>query len=75
MTKERPEKPLDPQARKCLRSASLLAEAAGTARARELAGWYVGQLAANGMIPKEQLQENHLPTGLQLRVMRESYPQ
>ena len=40
---------LDPHTRNCLRSASLLAEAAGTARARELAGWYVLQLAANGM--------------------------
>ena len=40
---------LDPQTRNCLRAAALLAEAAGTARARELADWYVAQLAANGM--------------------------
>ena len=49
---------LDPQARNCLRSASLLAEAAGTARARELAGWYLSELAASGMsvrAPSERL--------------------
>ena len=40
---------LDPQARNCLRAAALLAEAAGSARAREQADWYVAQLAANGM--------------------------
>ena len=40
---------LDPQARNCLRATALLAEAAGTARARVLADWYVTQLAANGM--------------------------
>ena len=36
----------------------MLAEAAGTTRARELAGWYLAQLAANGMsvqAPGEQL--------------------
>ncbi len=40
---------LDAQAQNCLKSASLLAEAAGTTRARELTGWYLQQLAANGM--------------------------
>ena len=40
---------LAPHARNCLRASALLAEAAGTARARELAGWYLTQLAANGM--------------------------
>ena len=49
---------LDDQGRNCLESAALLAEAAGTTRARELTGWYVAQLAANGMTvapPGEQL--------------------
>ena len=40
---------LDAHARNCLRSAALPAEAAGTARARELTGFYLEQLAANGM--------------------------
>ena len=40
---------VDAQARKCVRSAALVAEAAGMTRARELADWYVAQLAANGM--------------------------
>ena len=40
---------LDSQTRNCLHATALLAEAAGTARARELADWYVVQLAANGM--------------------------
>ena len=40
---------LAPHARNCLHAAALLAEAAGTARARELADWYLTQLAANGM--------------------------
>ena len=40
---------LDAQTRNCLRSASLLAEAAGTTRARELTDWYMAQLRANGM--------------------------
>ena len=40
---------LEPHARNCLRASALLAEAAGTSRARELAGWYLSQLAANGM--------------------------
>ena len=49
---------LDDHSRNCLKSAALLAEAAGTTRARELAGWYLGELAANGMTvepPGEQL--------------------
>ena len=41
---------LDDHARNCLRAAALLAEVAGTTRARELADWYRAQLAANGMI-------------------------
>ena len=40
---------LDGHARNCLRATALLAEAAGTARARERADWYLTQLAANGM--------------------------
>ena len=40
---------LDPHARNCLRAAALLAEAAGTARARELSDWHLAQLVANGM--------------------------
>ena len=40
---------LDAQTRNCLRSASLLAEAAGTTRARELTDWYMAQLRDNGM--------------------------
>ena len=35
---------LDEQTRNCLRSAALLAEAAGTTRARELTDWYMAQL-------------------------------
>lgn len=33
----------------CLKSSAMMAEAAGTTRARELTGWYLTQLAANGM--------------------------
>ena len=40
---------LEAQARNCLRAAAMLAEAAGTTRARELSGWYLAQLADNGM--------------------------
>ena len=49
---------LDAPAQNCLRSSAMLAEAAGTTRARELTGWYLSQLAANGMsvqAPGEQL--------------------
>ena len=37
------------QVKNCLKSSAMLAEAAGTTRARELTGWYLTQLAANGM--------------------------
>ncbi|MEM9012541.1 MAG: TRAP transporter substrate-binding protein [Pseudomonadota bacterium] len=50
---------LSPQAQNCLRSSAMLAEAAGAARAEQLSGWYLSQLAANGMsvqAPGEQLQ-------------------
>ncbi len=40
---------LDAGTRNCLRATALLAEAAGTTRARELTDWYPAQLAANGM--------------------------
>jgi TRAP-type C4-dicarboxylate transport system substrate-binding protein len=46
------------QVKNCLKSSAMLAEAAGTTRARELTGWYLTQLAANGMKvqpPGEQL--------------------
>jgi TRAP-type C4-dicarboxylate transport system substrate-binding protein len=49
---------LPEQSQNCLRSAALLAEEAGTARAGELTGWYLAQLAANGMAvepPSEEL--------------------
>ena len=40
---------LDDQGRNCLRSAAHFAQVAGTARARELSGWYLSRLAARGM--------------------------
>ena len=40
---------LDGQAQNCLRAAALMAEAAGTARARALSGHYLAALAENGM--------------------------
>jgi TRAP-type C4-dicarboxylate transport system substrate-binding protein len=40
---------LSDQVKNCLKSSAMLAEAAGTTRARELTGWYLNQLAANGM--------------------------
>ena len=49
---------LDDQKRNCLLSASILAGDAATARSEQLAGWYLAQLAANGMsvqAPSEQL--------------------
>ena len=49
---------LDAQTRNCLRSAALLAEAAGTTRARELTDWYMTRLRANGislLAPGERL--------------------
>ena len=48
------------QSQNCLRSSALLAGVAGTARAEQLAGWYVAQLAANGMKilpPGDQLKQ------------------
>ena len=40
---------LSAQGQNCLRSSAMLAQAAGTTRSRELTGWYLSQLAANGM--------------------------
>ncbi len=40
---------LDAQAQNCLRSSAMLAQVAGTTRSRELTGWYLSQLAENGM--------------------------
>lgn len=40
---------LDAKGQDCLRSAAAEAQAAGTAKSRELAAWYTEQLAANGM--------------------------
>lgn len=44
---------LDAHAQNCLRSSALLAEVAGTARARELTGFYLKKLAENGMRVKK----------------------
>lgn len=49
---------LDAASQNCLRSSAMLAEAAGTARSEQLTGWYLTQLAANGMTvgaPGDQL--------------------
>ena len=49
---------VDASIQNCLKSSGMLAQAAGTARAHQLADWYVSQLAANGMTvgaPGEQL--------------------
>lgn len=49
---------LSEHAKNCLQSSAMLAEAAGSTRARELTGWYLKQLAANGMTvqpPSDQL--------------------
>ena len=40
---------LDKQTRNIVKGVALLAEAAGTARSEQLSGWYLSQLAANGM--------------------------
>lgn len=40
---------LSKQSQNCLRSSGLLAGAAGTARSEQLTGWYLSELAANGM--------------------------
>lgn len=40
---------LPKQSQNCLRSSAMLAGAAGTARSEQLTGWYLSELAANGM--------------------------
>ncbi len=40
---------LPKQSQNCLKSSAMLASAAGTARSEQLTGWYLAQLAANGM--------------------------
>lgn len=40
---------LDKKTRDIVKGVALVAEAAGTARSQQLSGWYVAQLAANGM--------------------------
>jgi TRAP-type C4-dicarboxylate transport system substrate-binding protein len=40
---------LPKQSQNCLKSSAMLAGAAGTARSEQLTGWYLSQLAANGM--------------------------
>ncbi len=40
---------LPKQSQNCLKSSAMLAGAAGTARSEQLTGWYLTQLAANGM--------------------------
>lgn len=49
---------LSAQSQNCLKSSAMLAGAAGTARAEQLTGWYLSELAANGMtvgVPGDQL--------------------
>lgn len=49
---------LSAQSQNCLKSSAMLAGAAGTARAEQLTGWYLSELAANGMTvgaPGDQL--------------------
>lgn len=49
---------LSEQSQNCLKSSAMLAGAAGTARSEQLTGWYLTQLAANGMTvgaPGDQL--------------------
>ena len=49
---------LPEQSKNCLKSSAMLASAAGTARSEQLTGWYLAELAANGMTvaaPGEQL--------------------
>ena len=50
---------LDEPTQNIVRGVAMLAGAAGTARSEQLAGWYLGQLAANGMVVQ--------PAGDQLR--------
>ena len=40
---------LPAQSQNCLQSSAMLAEAAGSTKSEQLAGWYLTQLAANGM--------------------------
>ncbi len=57
------------QAQNCLRSSAMLAGAAASARAEQLAGWYISQLAANGMKvqpPGEQLKADLARIGKQM---------
>ncbi len=49
---------LPAQSQNCLRSSAMMASAAGTARSEQLTGWYLTELAANGMsvsAPGDQL--------------------
>jgi TRAP-type C4-dicarboxylate transport system substrate-binding protein len=49
---------LPEQSQNCLISSGMLASAAGTARSEQLTGWYLAELAANGMVvapPGDQL--------------------
>ncbi|MCP4007973.1 MAG: TRAP transporter substrate-binding protein [Proteobacteria bacterium] len=49
---------LPAQSQNCLKSSGMLASAAGTARSEQLTGWYLTELAANGMAvaaPSDQL--------------------
>jgi len=50
---------LPAQSQNCLKSSAMLASAAGTARSEQLTGWYLAELAANGM--------NVAPPGDQLK--------
>ena len=57
------------QARSCLHAAAMLAEEAGTNKARYLTGWYLAQLAANGMsvqAPGEMLKQDLAEIGAAL---------
>ncbi len=57
---------LDEQTRNVIRGLAMLAERAGTAKARQLSDWYVSQLVAHGMIVQpvnEQLQSDFKQIG------------
>lgn len=57
---------LPEQSQNCLKSSAMLASAAGTARSEQLTGWYVAQLADNGMTvapPGDQLKADLLVIG------------
>jgi TRAP-type C4-dicarboxylate transport system substrate-binding protein len=52
---------LPAQSQNCLKSSAMLASAAGTARSEQLTGWYLAELAANGMTvgaPGDQLKSD-----------------